>query len=184
MALIRLGASTITSLTDGTTEANLCNSVFDIVARRAMMQGSWTTTIRRATLARTTNTPNFKYTYEYQLPVDPKCLKVIGINETLAGNIEFDIESDKLLTDEASVKIEYIAELSDVETYGPYLTEVVELLLASYLAYPLTGKAQLADALKRDYMETSMRNLAMDGKQGSKDFLISEDLITVRLLES
>ena len=97
VALSRLGASTITSLTDGTTEAKLCNTFFDEIADRAMVQGSWTTLIKRADLARTTATPIFGFTNEFQLPVDPKSLKVLNINEGIVnedrtGRTDYRIE--------------------------------------------------------------------------------------------
>lgn len=180
MALSRLGASTITSLTDGTTEAKLCNTFYDILARRVMMQGSWTSTIRRASLAKTTNTPSFGYTNEFQLPVDPKCLKVLNVNESVIGTTDYKIEGDKLLTDEPSIKIKYIAELTDPSEYGPLLTEVIEILLASYLSLPIMSNATLTNNLKREYMSMLENNLAIDGQQGSKEIVNSNTLIEVR----
>jgi len=175
MALSRLGANTVTSLTDNTTEAKLCNTLFDDLADRVMMQGSWTTTITRTSLAKTTNTPSFEYTNEFQLPVDPKCLKVLNVNDDEAMT-DFRIEGDKLLTDNSTVKIRYIAQLTDTEDYGPMLTEAIEVLLASYLALPIAGDRGLAQALKQEYAELLNNNLAVDGQQGSKDYVVADDL--------
>lgn len=180
MALSRLGASTITSLTDGTTEAKLCNTFFDDIAKRVMMQGSWSSTIKRVSLARTTTTPAFGYTYSFQLPVDPKCLKVLNVNEDEQGYVDYRIEGDKLLTDESEIKIRYVAELTDTEDYEVGLTEAIEMLLASYLALPITSNSNLADLLKREYMDHTMLNLAIDGQQGSKDYIVSNELLDVR----
>lgn len=181
MALARLGASPVTNLeTDATVESKLCNTLFDIVARRVMVQGSWTTTIARAELAKTTNTPAFGYTYEFQLPTSPKCLKVLETNETAPGSIAFQIEGDKLLTNESAMKIKYISELTDTERYGPNLTEAIEVLLASYLAYPLSGKSTIAESLKREFSDILQRNLVVDGQQGSKALVTADDLIDVR----
>ena len=180
LALSRLGAAIITSLTDGTTEANLCSTFFDDLAKRAMVQGSWTTTIRRVELAKTTNTPAYEFSSEFQLPVDPKCLRLLEINESLAGATPHAIEGDKLLTNGSTVKIKYIGELTDTEDYGPLLTEALEILLASYLAHPITGSASLARELKGEYFELVARNLAIDGQQGTKQKIEAEDLIVVR----
>jgi hypothetical protein len=180
MALSRLGASTITSLTDNTTEAKLCNTLFDDLADRAMIQGSWSSTITRTSLAQTTNTPSFEYANEFQLPVDPLCLKVLNIDEDTPGQTEYRIERDKLLTDSASIKIRYIAQLTDTEDYDPLLTEAVEILLASYLALPITGDARLAERLRQEYFELVSHNLAIDGQQGSKAVVSSTDLTDIR----
>lgn len=179
MALARLGAYQIVSLTEGTNEANLCNTLFDDVAERVMVQGSWTTTIKRVSLARTVNVPSFGYQYEYQLPVDPRCLKVLNVNDNSART-DYRIEGDKLLCDESTVSIRYIALLTNTSEYGPLLTEAVELLLASYLAYPLTGKSEMAERMKMEYNERMLNNLALDNQQGAKDILISDDLTWIR----
>lgn len=180
MALSRLGASTITSLTDNTTEAKLCNTLFDDLADRAIIQGSWATTIKRAELARTTTTPEYEYSYEFQLPTDPKCLKVLDINESSPGTEPYRIEGDKLLTDNDTIKIRYIGRLTDTEDYGVLLTEAVEILLASYLAMPISGDARLASTLREEYANIITLNLAIDGQQGSKELVIADDLIEVR----
>lgn len=180
MAISRLGASTITSLTDNTTEAKLCNTLFNDLADRVMIQGSWSSTIKRASLARTTNTPVFEYTYEYQLPVDPKCLRVLNINETVPGDTDYRIEGDKLLTDATAVKIRYIAQLTDTEDYDIMLTEAIEILLASYLAHPVAGDKTLAETLRREYFGILANNLAVDGQQGSKAVVSSTDLTEIR----
>lgn len=179
MALSRLGARSIVSLEEGTNEANLCSTLFDDIAERVMVQGSWTTTIKRVGLARTINTPTFGYSAEFQLPVDPKCLKVLNVNDSNAQT-DYRIEGDKLLCNESSVKIRYIGKITNTSDYGPLLTEAVELLLASYLAYPLTGNASLADRVKAEYAEALMNNLAVDNQQGAKDMLISDTLTWVR----
>lgn len=180
MALSRLGASTITSLTDNTTEAKLCNTLFEDLADRVMLQGTWSSTVRRASLAKTTNTPAFEYNNEFQLPVDPKCLKVLNINEDSPGMIDYRIERDKLLTNESTIKIRYISRIADTEDYDPLLTEAVEILLASYLALPIAGDKTLADRLRQEYYEVVRFNLSADNQQGSKEKVNSSTLTDIR----
>lgn len=178
MALTRLGAAIIVSLTDGTTSANLCNTLIDNLSYRAMVQGSWTTTIFRAELAQSAFPPEYDYAYAYQLPTDPKCLKVLDV----CGDpfIEYKIEGDKLLTDESEIFLRYIGVPASTEDYGPLLTEAIETLLASYLAYPLTANKELAAGLRKEYDELILNNLAIDGQQGSKDEVEISDLTSVR----
>lgn len=181
MALNTLGANPITALTDNTEEGKLCNTFFDTLADRAMMQGSWTSTIVRTSLAQTTNTPSFGYANEFQLPVDPKCLKVLNVNECVAGDKDFKIEGDKLLSDDDTISIRYIARLTDTEDWDPLLVEAMEALLISYLAKPLTAASEdKVRALREGYFQLVNRNLALDGQQGSKDTIVSNSLIDVR----
>lgn len=180
LALSRLGASTITSLTDNTTEAKLCNTFFDDIADEVMCEGSWTSTITRASLARTTNTPAFGYSYEFQLPVDPKCLKVLNLDEDTPGDTSYKIEGDKLLTDNSTCKIRYIAQLTDSEDWDTMLRRAFVARLASELAYPLTGSASKAEQELKLYRFYVQEGLAIDGQQGSKNVVIADDLLEVR----
>ena len=180
MALARLGAATVTADTDTTQEANLCNAFYDEIRDRATVQGSWSTAIFRTSLASTGVTPSFEYSYEFQLPVDPRCLKVLTVDENSPGAEPFAIEGDKLYSDSSSVKIKYIGRIEDEEDFGPLLTEAIEILLASYLAYPLTGDRGVADRLRQEYFGVSANNLAVDGQQGSKQTVVSSDLTEIR----
>jgi hypothetical protein len=179
-ALSRIGQATITSLTDGTQPAKLCNTFFDLVARRVMTNGSWTSAIRRVTLAKTTNTPAFGFNNEFQLPVDPKCLKVLNVDEDIDGALNYAIEGDKLLTDEGTIKIRYIAELTDSEDYDVMLEEAIEIMLASKLAFRLVGDKQVALELLKEYEVFLANNLAIDNQQGSQQTYLSYDAIEVR----
>ncbi len=180
MALSRLGASTITAITDSTSEAILCNTFFDDLADQVMVEGSWSSTIRRASLNRTTNTPTFGYTYEFQLPVDPKCLKVLNIDEDVQGNIEYAIEADKLLTDEGTIKIRYIAQLTDTEDWDVNLRQAFTARLAAELAYPITGEQSKVDFEFNRYIQLLQNGLTIDGQQGSKQVLSPGEFIDIR----
>lgn len=180
MALSRLGAATITSLTDGTSNAVLCNTLFNDLADEVMMEGSWTSTIRRVELAQTSTTPEFGFDYEYQLPVDPFCLKVLNVDEDVPGDVEYSIEDDKLLTDESTLKIKYIARLTNTEDWDIFLKRAFIARLASELAYPVTGDARKAEGEFARYMKFLTEGLAMNNQQGSKQRISSIDLTEVR----
>lgn len=179
-ALSRLGASTITSLADATTEANLCNLMFDILAQEVMMEGAWSSTIIRTDLALTTTTPSFGFTSEFQLPVDPKSLKVLQVNESAPGATEFVIESDKLLTNLDAIKIKYVGFLTDTEEWDTMLTRAFISRLASELAYPITGSDTKTLSEFERYQLFLKQGLALDGQQGSSLMTNSSGLIEVR----
>lgn len=180
LALVRLGANTITSLTDGTQTANLCNTVFDTLADEVMMEGPWTSTIRRADLNQLTTTPAFEYSYQYQLPTDPFCLKVLNVYSLSPSEEDYVIEDDKLLSDESSISIRYIGRLTDTGDWDPYLTRAFIARLASELAYPLTGKSDKAAFELERYRLFLAEGLAINNQQGTIQVMDSADLITVR----
>lgn len=180
LALSKLGANRITSLTDNTTEAKLCNVLFDDLADEVMLEGSWTSTIKRVSLAQTTNTPIFQFANEFQLPVDPFCLKVLNIDEIVPGDEPYAIESDKLLSDSDNVKIRYIARLTDTEDWDVMLRRAFVARLAAEMAFPLTGDARKAEIEFERYRLFVQEGLAIDGQQGSKVQIIQDDLTEVR----
>lgn len=180
LALARLGAARITSLTDNTESANLCNLLFNDIAEEVMMEGAWTSTLVRTDLAQTTNTPSYDYTYEYQLPVNPKCLKVLAVNDLVQGDIDYRIEGDKLLCNDSTIKILYISYLTDTEAYGTALKTAIVSRLAMELAYPITGNASLVDALMRRYERDLNIGLSNSTSQGSNEGIDTNDLTEVR----
>jgi len=145
-----------------------------------MSEGDWATATFRATLNATTNTPAFGFTTEFQLPTDPKCLKVLEVNEDLTGHHDYRIESDKLLANITSIKIKYIGLETDTSKFGPGLKRAIVSRLAADLAYPLTGSANVAESLYRRYLKELAEALASDGQQGSDQCIDSQDIDEVR----
>jgi len=189
-ALTQLGAKRLTSITDGTSHAKLVNEIIDEVIQEVMIDGAFTSTIRRASLNQTSNTPAYEFTYEYQLPTNPKCLRVLEI-ETANGNslqyvadyLEdqgYRIEGDKLLSDSETAKIKYIAHITDVGSYDSSLKMAIRAKLAADLAYPITGSTSLADRLYQKYERVLARAKSIDGQNGSPRKIDSNDLTIIR----
>ena len=145
LALAQLGASRLTSITDNTTEAKLCNTFFDDIVDEVLIESPWSRSIKRVALVKTTNTPAFGFDSEFQLPTD--VLRVIEINNESLGNIPFAIEFDKLNIDASAVSIKYISRLTNTGDFGVALTRAIVARLAAELAYPITGSPQIAQSL-------------------------------------
>lgn len=179
MALSGISGKTITSLTDGTEEARLCNTFFDVVARWVMAEGPWSSCIESSTLARTSSTPGFEFLYEYQLPTD--CLRILEIQQANEEDGAWIKKGDKIWTDLTECKIKYIKSLSDPQQYGPELEQAIVIRLQVELARPLAGGSQgLREALMEQYKQAVQEGLNKDGLQGSNILLSSPDLDEVR----
>ena len=180
LALARLGAARITSLTDNTAEAKLCTLMYDDLAEEVMVEGAWSSTINRASLNQTTNTPSYGYDYEFQLPTNPFCLRVLAVDEDIPGDNSYRIEGDKLLYNSSTVKIKYIGRVDDTQSYDPMLKRAIVSRLAAELAYPITGTAQVAQQMLDLYLRHVAEGLSVDGQQGSGEETSSPDLHDVR----
>jgi hypothetical protein len=154
--------------------------LFDQVAEEVQAEGMWSSTITRAVLNQTTNTPAFGYTYEFQLPTNPICLKVLAINEDTTGTYPFRIEGDKLLANVSTMKIQYIGRVDDTQSYDMMLQRAITTRMTAELAYPITGSSAMAERWWDKYSGDLADGLANDGQQGSNLYTTSPDLIEIR----
>ena len=76
-AMDLLGAATITSLTENSKEARLCNRRFETVRDAVLRAHPWNAAIARADLAQDSATPAFGFSFQYTLANDPYCLRVV-----------------------------------------------------------------------------------------------------------
>lgn len=171
-ALIEIGDAPITSLTQGTPAANACNDYFEIIAREVIREGSWTSTLKRVALVDSGVTPVFEYGEEYNLPSD--FIKLIKVNEDYPEQVDHKIEGTKLVTNETSIDILYVADISSSpEDFDQNLETAVVYKLAGFLAFYLTANRALRNDLYAAYERELTKGLAHDGQQGSRSTIYS-----------
>ena len=144
-AMDLLGAATITALTENSKEARLCNRRFVTVRDSVLRTHTWNVAVTRATLAQDTDPPAFGFTYQYSLPTDPYCLRVLSfwnsnVNNDVAAydsNVMFKIEGRKVLSNEGTCSIIYISRVTDTELYDALLSSTIAHKLASETAYAI-----------------------------------------------
>lgn len=168
-ALQRVGSQRIDSLSDPTESAISCNTIYDLMLQDVLNAGDWSCCTRRATLAQLSTTPAFGYNYQYQLPVDPECFKVIDVFCLYPNGVDYAVEGDVLLTDESSVQIRYIAKLPNPGDYSAGFNVCLIDRIALELSYAKTANSSLRAELKQTYMQDLASNLAQDAVQGRAD---------------
>jgi hypothetical protein len=160
-ALNIIGASNITELEENSKTARVMNQMYESIRDDVFRAHPWNCLIRRANLAQSVDTPAFDYAYQYALPTDPYCLRVLEFQngsmtypyENLIGQGNkpfFVIEGRNILTDSGTARIKYIARITDPTQYDAGLISVLAARLASEAAYAITGSTsvvQFADAL-------------------------------------
>ncbi len=91
-ALIKLGASTILSLTEGSKNANLCNEQYEKLRDDLLRAHPWNFAAARQKLARLADAPAFGFAYAYQLPAAfLRAIEVSG-NDSGRGGAAYKIE--------------------------------------------------------------------------------------------
>jgi hypothetical protein len=138
----------ITSLTDDSEPARLCNLHLANTVREVLRGGLWRCARKRAVLTQNAVAPAFGWHYSYPLP--PDFLRAVSLNETEPQDIEdtlWEIEGKELLTDENTASLIYISDVT-TQTGGAGYNQLdamcaraVYTSLAAKLAVALQGQA-------------------------------------------
>lgn len=159
-ALIKLGANTITALTENSKEARLCNAQFETVRDRLLQAHPWNNAIKRIALNTLTDVPVFGYSYMAQLPND--YLRVLEVYP----RVEYVIEGDKLLSNSDTMAIKYMHSATDPSKYTPRFAEALAYELGKELSYALiqsnTQQAQFMQ-IAEDYISKARSFDAQEG---------------------
>ena len=174
-ALRRLGDSPIVSLTDDTERARLCNAFYSEARDDVLRSHPWNFSITRQQLSQLSATPLYQYSYQYALPTDPFCLRVLEMEysdyvfkiEHLAGT------GRVLLTDEGTAKIIYIARVTDTAQFDSLFIDTLTAKLSVDLAYPVTGSVQLQQNMQKLFEAKLREARSVDGQEGFIDDLVS-----------
>lgn len=164
IALTNLGEAKIVSLTEATERARLSNLRYPDVRDAVLRSHPWNCATKRAKLTRSTVTPAFGYLYQYSLPFD--CLRILGTHDSL---LSYQIEGKYLLTDETTMYVKYIAQLTDTSDIDSNLIQAIGLRLAWELAEPLTGRIELKREMWGKYVEVIAEARGIDASEGIPD---------------
>lgn len=190
-ALNSLGANNISSFDENSKPARLINQRYDSVRDSVFRAHPWNCLIRRAELAQETDAPAFGYTYQYALPTNPYCLRVLEFtNGTLSypqdnmksntGGSVFIVEGRKLLSDEGIVKIKYVARITDPQEYDANLIDVLAASLAFEISYAITGSNSVKQMMAAEYSDKLKQARFVDGTEGAPQRLEASDFIESR----
>ena len=181
LALTPFGSARVTDIDNPSTrEEELCSIMLDSISEDVMAARAWTSVVKRAALAKTSNTPTFGWSSEFQLPTDPFCLRVIEVNESSPNAIPWVREGDKLLCDESAISIRYIARLTNTESYDVHLKQAIIARLSAELSYELSSDKVLSERLHERATETLNQGSIIDAKQGSARAFVSNRLLQDR----
>tara|TARA_X000001382_G_scaffold42235_1_gene28457 strand:- start:110 stop:694 length:585 start_codon:yes stop_codon:yes gene_type:complete len=181
-ALRRLGDSPITSLSDDTERARLCNALYGPARDSLLRSHAFNFSITRASLAKSATTPAFEFANQFILPTDPFCLRVLKMEfddfkfkiENLAG------EGRVLLTDEGTANILYIAKITDTTLFDAIFVDTLTAKLSAELAYPVTNSVSLQTQMEKIYKLKLTEARSIDSTEGFIDDIISDTFTDFR----
>jgi hypothetical protein len=146
-ALIKLGASSISSFEDGTAESRVAARLYSLVRDAMLAAHPWTFATKQAELARLASTPVTDFAYAYQLPTDFLNALSAGGHSRGRGLI-YQILNRQLHTNAASVVLTYIFRSSEGD-FPAYFVPALVTRLAAEFCLPLTEDTGRADRFTR-----------------------------------
>ena len=151
-ALGGIGAKRINDLeTDTSLEAQQCRLHFEPTRDALEQSFPWRFTRGRETLSEDTETPDFQWDRQFILPTDYLAMKSVYEGRFSDENIRsYDLEGDRLLTDETTVELRYVKKVTDASKFDPLFVQLLVLHLELKLVMPLTQDVKLKRDIKED----------------------------------
>ena len=163
-ALNMLGATNIIARTEDTKSARVTNQRFDAVRDAVFRAHPWNCLVTRAAVAADTDAPAFDWSYQFTLPTDPYCLRVMRLDYL---DIEFRVEGRKILSDEAAINLVYLARVTDPNQWDSLLNEAIAARLASEVAFALVQSTSLTANLYALYESKLSEARFTDATEGT-----------------
>jgi len=171
-ALNMIGASNILALTEDSKAARVCNQRYDFVRDAVFRSHPWNCLIRRATLAADTATPAFDFAKQFTLPTDPYCLRLLRLEDP---DTVHKVEGRKILTNESTCKILYVARITDPNEYDMLLIESIAARLAADISYALVNSNNLMQQMHNMYESKLREARFVDATEGTPDNITNQN---------
>ena len=133
MALNKIGAGSINSFDDGSSEAEICSSIYTLLKQKLLASHNWHFAKRSANLQKILpdeSMQNSSYKYTFLLPYD--LISITNIDD----NCDFEIQGIYLYSNNENIKLTYTANVNE-SYFTPLFTSSFIYLLASELALSL-----------------------------------------------
>ncbi len=160
--------------------AVVLNDQYNHALELLLEEHRWNFAGKRVTLTKLSTDPPFGWDNQYQLPSDIIRLKDVNGEDVEASSKLFNLEGDKLLTNDDTVTITYVAKVTDTNLFSPSFAEALSFKLASITCGRLTGDTELAVMLDKQYNYALSKAIHNDTKaSGSR-----ENNLMQRMLDS
>jgi hypothetical protein len=139
LALQRLGAKSISSLTEDSTAARACNRVYEHARDSELRAHPWSFARRRVQVAADATAPTFGFAKRYQLPSD--YLRILPTNGYDGSSVQDDwqIEGRFIVTNDASpINLIYLKRVTDENEFDALFTELLVSRIAMDIAEKIT----------------------------------------------
>ena len=157
-ALLKIGARPITSLEDGTAEAEVAANLYPGARDALLACHPWSFATGQMALNRLEAVPLSGFSHAFRLPAE--MLRAISI----VPRSPFRVQEGNLLTDASGVTLTYVFRAAEAEWPATFVAALTARLAAEFCV-PLTEGASRAEALHR-LAESELRTAKLTDDQG------------------
>ena len=178
-ACVLIGADTITSFSDGSTEALVATNMYEDIVRTALCNTRWRFATDQATLNLLSSAPTGRYDRAYQLPSGILMLHAITVND---HPIEYQMYGDKAYantTDSDSLIADYTFRAGE-DKFPSYFTLAVEYSLAVAFSTAIARDASMAQQMMAMAQQTMAKARSLDAQQQTTRKLSTSRFVTNR----
>lgn len=181
-ALIRLGETTVTALSDETKPARLANAIYADLRDAVTRAHPWNFALARAGLTANASAPTWGYANAYDLPGDPDhCLRVLAVEGEDEQAGRWTVEGRQILSNLSSpIRIVYLRRISNPAETDPLFREALSARLARELAEPLGKSTSLQQAMAELYEAKLREARSADGQEGTPAILEADTWLSAR----
>lgn len=154
LALQKVGAKSISALTEDTTAGRACNRVYEQARDSELRSHPWGFARERVQVAADATAPAFGAAKRYALPSD--CLRILPTNGNDATGIQddFEIFGRFIHTDHASpINLVYIKRVTDENTFDSLFVELLIARIAMDIAEQVTQSNAKIEAARAGYIK-------------------------------
>jgi hypothetical protein len=178
-ASILMGGSPISSFDEGTVEANVCDAMYEDIARASLTNTRWGFATNQAILNRIVSPPTSRFDAAYQLPSGTLTVSAVTVNDS---PIIFDTYGNKIYCDVSETEIvvaDYIFRATESE-WPSYFTVAVEYAMAGILATSVARDGQLAQLMEGKANILMMQARRLDSQRQTTQRLNTSRFIAQR----
>lgn len=179
-ASLLIGGDPIQSFTDGTTESDVADAMYEDVVRAALTSSRWRFATKQFQLNRLAYEPIGRWQSAYQIPSDSLMINAVTVEDVA---IDYDTYEDMIFNDASSNQVvvaDYIYRANE-STWAPYFTLGVEFSLASVFAISLARDAALASAMDQQANVQLIKARRLDSQTQTTKKLNTQRFIAERL---
>lgn len=180
-AFTALGEEGVTdALTDTSHKATIARARWPFTLDAVLRSHPWNCASELAVLAPLSTAPAWKYSFQYTLPTDPWCLRILEVDQL--DSCDWQVFGRKIFTNQGtSISIRYVKRITDYNEVDGALMDSLVDALASELAFAQIGSPEIAKLRQETFNAKNSWARTIDGQEGKPRRITSRALVNVRL---